>query len=119
MRPSVTVTGIDQLLRQLERQAGKEAVADIDKITEAYARKMAGESAQMAPVDTSLLKNTIASSPEPALDEHHWQYGTGELPYAIIQEYEHKSNKAFIRRAVWNNREKYRLAVLNRILKGR
>ncbi len=117
MKLNVKVSGIDKVLRKLDRQLGDSAIADVDRITEAYVRKMANESAEMAPVKDGLLKNSIASSPQQSDEVHVWEYGSN-LPYATKQEYEHPTNKAFIRRSVWNNREKYRDAVLKRITKG-
>ena len=117
MRLNVKVD-ISAALSKLDKALGAEVVKDVDKITEAYARKMAGEAANDAPVETGLLKNSIASSPKPAPEPHTWQYGS-DLPYARRQEYEHKSRKAFIRRSVWNNEEGYRNAVARRVKKGR
>lgn len=118
MKFSASVIGIDKVLRKLDRQLGEDAIADIDGITEAYARKMAAESAEMAPVKDGLLKNSIASSPQQSDEDIHvWEYGSN-LPYAVKQEFTHPSRKAFIRNAVWNNRDKYSNAVLKRLTKG-
>ena len=118
MKLNVKVTGLDDVLRKLEKQLGQQAVDDLDKITEAYARQMANESAGMAPIKDGLLRNSIASSPQQSdEDTHVWEYGSN-LPYATRQEYEHKTNKAFIRKSVWNNREKYRAAIKKRITRG-
>jgi len=112
------VLGVADVLKRLDAVAGKEALQDVDAITETYARKMANESAEMAPVRDGFLKNSIASSPEQAPDDPHaWQYGSN-LPYAQRQEYEHRTHKGFIRKSVWNNRELYREAVRKRITKG-
>lgn len=118
MKLNVSVKGLDDVLRKLEKQLGKEAEGDLDKITEAYARKMAAEAAEMAPLKDGFLKNSIASSPQQSDDDiHTWEYGSN-LPYATRQEYEHKSRKGFIRKSVWNNREKYRAAIKKRITRG-
>lgn len=117
MKLNAKAIGVDKALRMLERRIGGEAIRDIDNITEAYARKMASESAEMAPIKDGPLRNSIASSPQPSDELHVWEYGS-DLPYAVRQEYEHKTNKAFIRRAVWNNREKYRAAIKKRITRG-
>lgn len=117
---SVDVKGLDDVLRMLEKQLGQQAVDDIDKITEAYARKMAAESAEMAPVAAvrgGRLRNSIAGSAQPSDELHVWEYGS-DLPYATRQEYEHKTNKGFMRKSVWNNREKYRAAIKKRITRG-
>jgi Bacteriophage HK97-gp10, putative tail-component len=114
----VNVLGLDNVLKRLEETGGQQTVGDLEKITETYARKMASESAEMAPVDTGALKNSISSSPQKAEGEGiAWEWGSN-LPYATRQEYEHKSKKGFVRKAIWNNRTKYREAIRNRITKG-
>lgn len=113
---TVSVLGIDSLIQQLNDRLGDGAVSDIDRITETYARKMAADAAAMAPIDSGALKTSIASSPE-QVEEHVWQYGSN-LPYATRQEYEHATNKAFIRKSVWNNRQRYRDAIKDRIMRG-
>lgn len=114
---NLKVTGIDDVIKRLGRHIGADALSDVSKTTETYARKMANESADMAPIKDGALRNSIASSPE-QIDTYTWQYGS-DLPYALRQEYEHKTNKAFIRKSVWNNREAYRKAVKNRLINGR
>jgi len=115
---NVQVFGIDDVLKKFAETGGEPAKRDLEKITETYARKMASESAEMAPVDTGALKNSISSSPRKAEGEEiAWEWGSN-LPYATRQEYEHKSKKGFVRKAIWNNRTKYREAIRNRIAKG-
>ncbi|MHC8516774.1 hypothetical protein [Sporosarcina sp. ITBMC105] len=109
MKLNVNVTGLDAVMKQLAQKAGTQALQNADKITETYTRKMANESAAMAPVKSSDLRNSIAASPE-RVENGVWQYGS-DLAYARRQEYEHKSQKGFIRRSVWNNREPYREAI--------
>src|SRR5690554_5287243 len=95
--------------------AGIKAQGNADKVTETYTRKMANDSAAMAPVDTGDLRANIVASPhrlEPAV----WEYG-GTLPYARRQEYEHKSKKGFIRKSVWKNRNDYREALKREVSK--
>lgn len=118
MRNNVRVFGIEDVLRRLDRQIGEVAIRDVDRITETYARKMAEESAGLAPIDSGALRNSLASSPQQSEDsEHVWEYGSN-LPYANRQEYEHATNKGFVRKSVWNNREDYRNAVKNRVTGG-
>lgn len=111
------VDGIEKVLRGLDKMLGSAAVSDIDKITETYARKMANESAGKAPIDSGLLKLSIASSPVAGKDKHTWEWGSN-LDYAVRQEYENASNKAFIRRAIWDNEEAFKKAVIQRVTKG-
>ena len=114
----VRTFGDKKVLEKFAQMSGKETVEDIERITEAYARKMAGEAATLAPVKTGALKNSIAKSPRKVHGEDVvWEWGT-DLPYGLRQEYEHRSRKGFVRKAIWNNRNKYRDAVRRRITKG-
>lgn len=85
---------------------GAKARVTADKVSEKYARKMANESAGMAPVDSGDLRANLQASPR-RLAPGTWEYG-GTLPYTRRQEYEHKTRKGFIRKSVWNNRNDYR-----------
>lgn len=115
-RFTIEVDGLDNLLNRFDEIGGREVKDDVDLITETYARKMASEAAIDAPVDTGALKNSLAASPRPA-DDGYWEWGS-HLPYAQRQEYEHKSRKAFVRKAIWNNEQKYKDAVKRRISEG-
>lgn len=114
---NVKIDGLGDVLKMFDQVGGQQAVNDIDKITETYARKMASDSAGMAPVDTGALKNSLASSPRQAPEPHTWQWGS-DKEYATRQEYEHKTKKAFVRKAIWNNENDYADAVKRRITKG-
>lgn len=115
---NVRVIGLEALIRDLGRMVDAQAQADIDGIAEAYARKMAEQASAMAPIDLGGLKGSIASSPQVSDDnEHIWEFGSN-LPYATKMEYTHPTNKGFVRKSVWDNREKYRKAVIKRILRG-
>src|SRR5690625_3871608 len=85
--------------------AGIKAQGRADKVTEAYTRKMANEAGQMAPVDTGDLRANLIASPH-RLAPAAWQFG-GTLAYTRRQEYENKTKKGFIRKAVWNNRTQH------------
>lgn len=114
---TISMPGLANVIRTFDALAGNAVLNDIDRITETYARKMAEESAALAPVDTAALRNSIASSPQESAVEHIWEYGSN-LPYALKMEYLHPTNKAYIRKSVWNNRQKYRDAIKNRILRS-
>jgi hypothetical protein len=88
-------------------------MTDLDRITEAYARKMANEAAQGAPVDTGRLRNSFPPSVRKESDVH-WSFGS-DVEYAKVQEYEHRSKKGFVRKAVWDNREAYRNKIKERL----
>lgn len=117
MKIDVNVAGIDKVLKMLNKRLGEETVKDIDNITEAYTRKMAGEAAEHAPVKSGDLKGSITESPKPSSEPHYWEYGSA-LEYAVIQEYTHKTRKAFIRRSIWDNEDAYKQAVFTRVKKG-
>lgn len=114
MNITVRAIGLESVMRSLADK-GKEAQIRADKVTETYARKMANESADMAPVDSGDLRANIVASPR-RLNLAHWQYGSN-LAYAKRQEYENLSNKGFIRRSVWNNRTPFREALRREVTK--
>src|SRR5690606_11621614 len=111
---SVKVQRVDNVINDFWLKGTKARMA-ADKVTETYTRKMAKESAEMAPVDTGDLRASITASPL-KLDDATWQYGS-DLAYARLQEYEHYSRKGFIRKAVWNNRTPYREALRREVTK--
>jgi hypothetical protein len=115
---NIKVDGIDEVMKEFGKWTGQAYAKDIDKVSETYARKMAKESAEkapIAPVNGGSLKASIASSPQAGEVLGEWTYGS-DLPYARRQEYEHASKKGFIRTVVWNNRDKYREAVRKAVL---
>jgi len=108
MRLNVNVKGLDKAMKGFSVKAAK-AQGVADKVTETYTRKMANEAADMAPVKFGDLRANLVASPY-RLHRGTWQFG-GTLEYTRRQEYEHKTKKGFIRRAVWNNRNDYREAI--------
>lgn len=116
MKMNVNVKGLDKVMRDFTSMSLK-SQGDADKVTETYVRKMANESAKMAPVETGDLRASIASSPR-RLKLGTWEYGS-ELPYARRQEYEHRSKKGFIRKSVYKNRNDYRNAIRKELSKWR
>lgn len=114
MRINVKVSGLDAVMKDFSEK-GIQAQYRADKVTETYTRKMANESAAMAPVLSGDLRASIAASPR-RLKLATWEFGSS-LPYARRQEYEHASRKGFIRKSVWRNRNDYRAAVRREITK--
>ena len=117
MARGLEIIGLDAVMSKFEKMGGSQTISDVDRVTETYARKMASEAALNAPVKTGALKNSLASSPRPAPEPHTWQWGSN-LPYATRQEFEHRSRKAFVRKAIWNNEKAYKQAVVRRLTKG-
>lgn len=114
MNINVKMQGIDSVMNKFTLKA-IQAQGAADKVTETYTRKMANESASLAPKDTGDLISSITASPR-RLQPSTWEYGS-ELPYARRQEYEHASKKGFIRKSVWNNRTPYRDALKRELKK--
>lgn len=109
--------GIDEVMKRFKHfydDATKEAVG---KTVETYARKMAADAAKNAPIKDGFLKNSLAGSPE-QVAQMTWTFGSN-LPYALRQEYEHRSHKGFVRKSIWTNREAYRAAIKRRIIEGK
>ena len=114
MRINVKVQGIEKVMNDFSHR-GLAAQYRADKVTETYTRKMANDSAAMAPVDTGDLRANLLASPR-RVSNAVWEYG-GTLAYTRRQEYEHKSKKGFIRKSVWRNRNDYRDAVKREVTK--
>lgn len=109
MKISIKAQGIEGIEKMFGKRA-KEATSKVDKVSETYAREMANEAADNAPVRDNILAPALAASPE-KLKDGVWQFGNNGVEYTRRQEYEHPTKKGFIRKSVWNNREPYREAV--------
>ena len=108
MRMNIGVTGVDKIMNDFS-QKGLAAQYRADKVTETYTRKMANESADLAPVDTGDLRASITACPR-RVSNAVWEYGS-DLAYARVNEYENHTHKGFIRKSIWNNRTPYREAL--------
>ncbi|MBU5266296.1 MULTISPECIES: hypothetical protein [Virgibacillus] len=109
-RFNVKVTGIKRTIRS--KLTDRNLAQDVDQITEAYARKIANDAAEKAPILTGLLKNSLPNGVErSAIGE--WQI-VAMTDYTLVQEYTHQTKKGFVRKAVWDNKEGYRKAVEQR-----
>jgi len=106
MRLNVKMQGLNEVMRDFSLK-GIQAQNKADKVTETYTRKMANDAANNAPVDTGDLRANLLASPR-RLKQATWEFG-GTLAYTRRQEYEHKTKKGFIRKAVWANRNDYRM----------
>ncbi|WP_332606869.1 hypothetical protein [Bacillus spizizenii] len=97
----ITIIGLTEALKSAANaQALK---TDVGHDVERGVRRMANGGANNAPKKTGRLANSIVSSPHKE-DDLSWSFGS-DLPYARRQEYEHRTRKAFIRRAVWDNED--------------
>ena len=114
MNINVSVKGLENVMRDFSEK-GKRAQTRVDKVSETYARKMANESGEMAPVKDNILRPDIIASPR-RLKLGTWEFGSN-LAYARRQEYEHPTKKGFIRKSVWNNRTPYRETVRREVIR--
>ncbi|MGM0836042.1 MAG: HK97 gp10 family phage protein [Bacillota bacterium] len=111
-RTRVRIDGLNEVLRELGRQGAAELLKDLDGIVEKNALKIANEAKVNAPRDKGPLKNSIHLWGRPAKLKR--TIGS-DRPYAQRQEYEHKTQKGFFRKAMWNGREPFRKEIQDRI----
>ncbi|MCG7345310.1 hypothetical protein MHZ92_14315 [Sporosarcina sp. ACRSL] len=117
MNFELKAVGIDEVMKRFKNFYNASTEEAVGKTVETYARKMANDAATNAPVKDGFLKNSLASSPQQEA-KMTWTFGS-DLPYALRQEYEHRSHKGFVRRSIWTNREAYRAALKRRIIEGK
>lgn len=89
---------IDNVLDVLGPDRARRMKQVIDDQLEEGIQEMAEKSHDLAPVETTALKQSILASVT-KLSRHHYMYGS-HLPYAQRQEYEHKSKRFYFRRSV-------------------
>lgn len=117
MNFEIKATGIDGVLKRFKNFYDASTQEAVDNTVETYARKMANDAAENAPIKDGYLKGSLASSPE-QVAKMTWTFGS-DLPYARRQEYEHATHKGFVRKSIWTNREAYREAVRRRVIEGK
>ena len=97
---NVTVTGINEVRDKLGAKAANDLELALDLDIGVETRKMANDAANRAPIETGALKASIRYSTrrDGSMSYHFGSY----LPYALRQEYEHKSKSPFLRQAYWD-----------------
>jgi hypothetical protein len=93
---SIQLTGLDSLLHTLSG-IPQTLVQEIDETVEMNVRRMANEAAKNAPVLTGKLAASIPPSVSKVADMS-WEFGS-DVEYATRQEYEHSTQKGFMRNA--------------------
>lgn len=109
---TIKVSGIKEMMKNLDPRLVEK---EIDKVAETYARKMANSAAMKAPRRDSYLKNSLTASPKRE-EFGTWSWGS-DLPYARRQEYEHATQRGFVRTTIYEYRQEYRDAI-KILLKG-
>lgn len=95
----VDVKGIDEVIRKLGVNGAHEVRKGIGVDVKEGVYNMAEQASDNAPVDTGALSASIVPTVE-KIAPLSWRFGS-PLPYAQRQEYEHKTHKAYFRRAIW------------------
>lgn len=114
----VKVTGIDKTIRT--KLDDKNAAEDADRLAEGSMRRIGADAANMAPVKTGHLRNTLTSEIQRSTSAPKgvWDLLQG-TDYTMVQEFEHKSKRRFIYRAVLNEEPRFRQTVGERFKKGK
>lgn len=102
VRLRIQVNGATEVARTLADEGARQLREDIDETIERSVRTMANEAAVNAPVDTGYLSTSIPASVN-RVNDMDWEFGS-DVEYAAVQEYTHKTKKAFFRKALWSNR---------------
>lgn len=99
LRFNVRTTGINEVRHKLGAGAAEALEAALDVDIGVETRKIANQAADNAPIETGALKASIRYSTrrDGTMSYHFGSY----LPYALRQEYEHKTKNAYMRRAWW------------------
>lgn len=103
MRIKVELSGFDKLRGKLGKDAADDLVDAIELDLANETRKMAVQGAKNAPVETGALRASVLASPQRAGKLTY--YWGSKLPYALRQEYEHKTKRAYLRRAYWQGQK--------------
>lgn len=115
-KPAITVDfkGVEAAI-QKAKTTRDELIRQFDGETEKATLRIANEAAKEAPRRDGHLKNSIAASPRRKA-VMVWEVGS-DREYAARQEYEHASKRGFFRKALFNERNKFREALRNVIAK--
>lgn len=111
----VSVVGDKETARKLRRMS-TEAQAEVGEQLELGIRKIANQAAINAPVDTGRMANALSAGVQQE-GKLSWVMNDG-TEYTLVQEYTHKTKKAFIRQAVWDNENDIVKGIQARIAKG-
>lgn len=102
------VIGDDKVIQKLLRKANSEE--EFDKLAENAMKRIQLGAFKRAPEDTGFLKSNLIAD-ENRMRPPDVKSGVFDLidgtEYTIVQEYEHRSNSAFIRDSVWEEEPKF------------
>lgn len=101
-----TDANMSRILGKAGKKGAKTLVGEIDTYTDKITDQAATESARKAPILTGRLRNNIQNSKE-SIRPMAREYGSGDVDYAAIQEYEHATKSGFFRKTIWEIRNPY------------
>lgn len=97
----INVRGINKVQRKLGRRSASMLRDRLDVDLHVEVQKVATAAYNNAPVDTGALRTSILRSVQ---REGSMEYIFGSyMEYAQRQEYEHRTKKRFMHRAIWDN----------------
>lgn len=113
----IEIKGMNDAMKML---SPKGFADDADKIAEGSMRRIGADAANRAPVDTGLLQSTMTSEIRRSNSATRgvWDLLQG-TDYTLVQEYEHVTQGAFIRNAVWAEEPRFKAAIEDRFKNGR
>lgn len=113
MKIKISVSGISEVRKALGKRSAallNQAIeVDIAKGT----RDMSIQAYKNAPVETGALRTSILASPK-RVGKKEWIFGSA-MPYAQRQEYEHRTKKMYLHRAVWSETPRLKRDLVNTI----
>jgi hypothetical protein len=103
---SVNIKGVQEALRKAKGTRA-DLLKALDSETERAALRVVNEAREDAPRKDGHLKNSIDIYEESPLT----RVVGSDRPYAQRQEYEHKTNRGFFRKALFRERTRFRAAI--------
>lgn len=114
------VTGDKKVIAKILRKANGHG--EFDKLAENAMKRIQLSAYKRAPEDTGFLKSNLLADENrrrtAGVKSGGWDLIDG-TEYTIVQEYEHRSQSAFIRNSVWEERPKFKREVENLAKNGK
>src|SRR5699024_1051413 len=112
MRVKISSMGVDETAFKFIKRAGLEY--DFDKLAEHSMKRIQMGAFQKGPVLTGFLTSNLLAD-ENRRRTAGFKKGSWDLidgtDYTLVQEYEHRTKSAFIRRSVWDEEPKFVKAI--------
>lgn len=109
----IDVSGIYEVKKKLGEQSAALLHAAIETDMAKGARDMTNQAYKNAPVETGALRTSILGSIQ-RVGDMEYIFGS-YMPYAQRQEYEHRTKKQYLHRAVWSETPRLKKEIRNSI----